>query len=59
MAREGVVPKVETKTDHSVPTDAEIAALAYSLWEARGYPEGSADEDWFNAERALKTGAEE
>jgi hypothetical protein len=38
----------------SRPTQEEIAALAYSLWEARGCPEGVPDEDWFNAEKALK-----
>jgi hypothetical protein len=59
MAREGVVPKRETNTNNAVPTDAEIAALAYSLWEARGCPEGSPEEDWFNAERALQTRADD
>ena len=36
------------------PTQEEIARLAYSYWEARGCPQGSAWEDWFRAERALK-----
>jgi hypothetical protein len=31
-----------------------IAARAYELWQARGCPEGSPDEDWFQAERELK-----
>ena len=31
----------------------EIARLAYAYWEARGYPHGSAQEDWFRAEREL------
>jgi hypothetical protein len=31
----------------------EIARLAYSHWEARGRQHGSADEDWFRAEREL------
>ena len=31
-----------------------IAALAYAMWEKRGCPEGSGDEDWFNAERELR-----
>ena len=30
-----------------------IAARAYELWEARGRPEGSDLEDWFEAERQL------
>jgi hypothetical protein len=29
--------------------------LAYRLWEERGRPEGRADEDWFEAERRLRS----
>ncbi len=36
------------------PTHDEIAELAYSYWEARGKPNGSALEDWVRAERELK-----
>ena len=36
-----------------VPTHAEIAALAYSYWEARGFQGGSSQDDWFHAERQL------
>jgi hypothetical protein len=32
----------------------QIAALAYALWEARGCPAGSSEEDWFQAEEKLK-----
>jgi hypothetical protein len=28
--------------------------LAYSLWQQRGCPEGSADEDWLEAEKQLR-----
>jgi hypothetical protein len=38
------------------PTADEIARLAYSYWEARGGQGGSADEDWFRAERELRLG---
>jgi Protein of unknown function (DUF2934) len=31
----------------------KIAQLAYSYWEERGCPYGSAEEDWFRAEREL------
>jgi hypothetical protein len=34
---------------------ADIAALAYAMWESKGRPLGSDREDWFNAERKLKT----
>ena len=32
----------------------EIAALAYSYWQARGCPHGTREEDWFRAEEELK-----
>ena len=35
--------------------DNEVAALARALWQARGCPEGSSEEDWFRAERALRS----
>ena len=35
------------------PSREDIEALAYALWEARGCPEGSAEEDWFRAEQEL------
>jgi hypothetical protein len=36
------------------PTYQEIATLAYSYWEARGYTGGSPEEDWVRAERELR-----
>lgn len=35
-------------------TREEIARLAYAYWEERGRPLGSAEEDWFRAERELR-----
>jgi len=32
----------------------DIAALARELWEARGRPEGSPEEDWFEAVKELR-----
>jgi hypothetical protein len=32
-----------------------IPTLARALWEARGRPEGSPEDDWFRAERALQS----
>ena len=32
----------------------EIERLAYRLWQERGMPMGSPDEDWFVAEQLLK-----
>jgi hypothetical protein len=37
------------------PTQEQIACLAYSFWEARGYQGGSQEEDWLRAERELTT----
>jgi Protein of unknown function (DUF2934) len=61
--------RVESRLDHlkrlldslsaigstSTPTEDQIAALAQSLWEARGRPQGLPEQDWFLAERALKS----
>src|SRR5580704_5791926 len=35
----------------------DIAALAHKLWEARGCPEGSSEEDWFHAAEELRSRA--
>lgn len=37
----------------SAPTQEEIALKAYLLWEERGRPFGSAEEDWFRAREQL------
>jgi hypothetical protein len=36
------------------PTREEIARSAYTYWEARGGQGGSAEEDWYRAERELR-----
>jgi hypothetical protein len=35
------------------PEHRSIGELAYRLWQARGCPEGSAERDWFDAEKQL------
>jgi|SRR5579863_2109920 len=35
----------------------EIAALAHELWQARGCPDGSSQEDWFHAAEQLRSRA--
>jgi hypothetical protein len=48
-----VAPQAEVETI-GTPTYEDIAKLAYSYWEARGYQGGSADEDWARAEQELR-----
>jgi hypothetical protein len=38
----------------SAPDDKEIELLAYKLWEERGRPEGTGDQDWARAVQMLK-----
>lgn len=35
----------------------DIAALAHELWQARGCPQDSPDEDWFHAAKELRSRA--
>lgn len=47
-----IAPDTETEFP-GTPDQDQIAALAYGLWEARGCPEGSPDDDWLQAEEDL------
>jgi hypothetical protein len=38
------------------PDRQAIAELAYRLWKERGGPEGTPEEDWYQAEDLLRTG---
>ena len=38
--------------------ERRVAEMAFSFWEDRGRPFGSPDEDWFRAERELRSTAE-
>ena len=44
-------------TGHGIATFGhdDIAALAYELWQARGCPNGSPEEDWFHAAEELRS----
>jgi hypothetical protein len=46
----------QTLTGHGIVSFGhnDIAALAYELWQARGCPEGSPEEDWFQAAETLR-----
>ena len=57
MARQAATRAVEqpqATPSAAGPTHEDVTTLAYSLWQARGCPEGSPEEDWFNAESTLK-----
>jgi hypothetical protein len=41
----------------AAPAPEQIAHLAYSYWEARGYQGGSPEEDWLRAEQELRAQA--
>jgi hypothetical protein len=37
----------------AMPEHRSIGELAYRIWQARGCPEGSAEQDWLDAEKQL------
>src|SRR5581483_1056463 len=47
--------------EHGIATfgHAEIAELAHELWQARGCPEGTPEEDWFQAAKQLRSRGED
>lgn len=45
----------QTATAYAEPNETDIAALAYALWESRGCPDGSPEEDWFRALDELRS----
>lgn len=48
--------EAEVSTEMSVqPTTEQIANLAYALWQERGCPDGSPDDDWYDAENRLSS----
>jgi hypothetical protein len=50
----------ELQHKNTVTRDTEpnpIAGVAYTLWESRGCPIGSPEEDWFKAEQELASKA--
>jgi hypothetical protein len=46
--------EVQTTAPAQPPSHEEIAVLAYSYWEARGYQGDSQVEDWLRAEQELR-----
>jgi hypothetical protein len=51
---ETAVPEAIT-ADAKEITHEEVTELAYRIWQSRGCPEGSAEEDWFAALSQLQS----
>jgi len=49
-----IAPSSAAAEPVSHPTFDEVAQLAYSYWEARGYQGGSSEDDWLRAEQELR-----
>jgi hypothetical protein len=50
------LPPTPSDTKQSEDLDeAAIAKLAYLRWVQRGCPQGSAEDDWFEARKALRS----
>ena len=62
MARKSSKPISVTDHDsyssETVTSTSDIAALAYELWQQRGCPEGSPEQDWYEAERKVQSQTE-
>ena len=51
--------KTQNAAAPGTPQYDEIANRAYELWERRGCPIGSPEEDWIRAEEELRGGRQE
>ncbi len=52
IERETTQPESQSEAQH------DIAKLAYALWQHRGCPEGSAEQDWLEAEQTVRLAAQ-
>jgi hypothetical protein len=59
MARKSTKPTLATdhasNSSEASNSTSDIAALAYELWQQRGCPEGSSEDDWYEAERKIQS----
>ena len=44
---------IALETETLKATASDVAALAYRLWQERGCPMGSPEDDWYRAEELL------
>jgi len=57
MARKrakALITESRGKETDNRPLPEQIAALAHSLWQERGCPNGSSEQDWFKAELEIR-----
>lgn len=58
-SKEPEIASAPSTLENQAPTgnvaQATIAELAYRHWIERGRPEGSAEEDWFESEKGLRS----
>jgi hypothetical protein len=52
-------PEITAAAESQAVSTDDIAALAYHLWQDRGCPMGSPEEDWYKAEDLLAAHAPE
>ena len=52
-SKEGGITATVVEELPDTETQREIAALAHRLWQARGCPDGTPEEDWFRAEQEI------
>ena len=48
-----LAPEIVTESLERRPSNEQVATLAHALWQERGRPEGSPEQDWFLAEQAF------
>jgi predicted chitinase len=51
---QGTGLNLNTNPNETSTAQQDIAQLAYFLWQSRGCPEGSPEQDWFEAERKIQ-----
>ena len=58
IAVPGSVPRgteqTQPRTEIQQQQQQDIATLAYALWQQRGAPDGSPEQDWLEAERRVR-----
>jgi hypothetical protein len=47
-------PAAPVREEIAAPTHDRIAVLAYEMWQRRGCPAGSPEDDWYRAENHLQ-----